>query len=75
MKITILAGHAPPCVLQVGTAHHPYPGQLPEVGQTIVIPEDAKVDDATKGKTKVVKIVWHYNTTESALWPELVCRR
>ena len=36
MKITILAGHAPPCVLQVGTAHHPYPGHLPEVGQTIV---------------------------------------
>ena len=75
MRITILAGLATPSVLQVGTTHHPYPGQLPEVGQTILIPEDAKVEDAAKGKTKVVKIIWHYNATESSLWPEVVCKR
>ena len=75
MRITIHSGSAAPAELQVGTSHHPYEGPLPEIGQTILIPEDATVDDATKGKVKVTNIVWHYNAAASALWPEIVCRR
>lgn len=75
MRITIHTDSAAPCELQVGTAHHPYPGALPEVGQTLVIPDDAPVDVSAKGKAKVTKIIWHYNAAESALWPEILCKR
>lgn len=75
MRITIHSGSAASAELQVGTSHHPYNGPLPEIGQTIWIPEDAKVDGAAKGKAKVTNIVWHYNAAASALWPEIVCRR
>jgi hypothetical protein len=42
-------------------------GPLPDLGQTIVIPEDANVDDAVKGKAKVKKIVWHYSPKGAAV--------
>jgi hypothetical protein len=64
-----------PSQLSVGSSHHPYSGQLPEVGQFILIPEDALVDEAAKGQVKVREIVWHYNAAASALWPEIVCER
>jgi hypothetical protein len=43
------------------TSHHPYLGPIPEIGQTLVIPDDAPVEDAAKGRVKVKKILWHYN--------------
>lgn len=75
MRITIHTESAAPCELQVGTAHHPYPGALPEVGQTLVIPDDAPVDVSARGEAEVTKIIWHYNAAASTLWPEIVCKR
>ncbi|SCK28231.1 hypothetical protein VAR608DRAFT_2343 [Variovorax sp. HW608] len=75
MRLTIYSGSATPLELPVGTSHHPYLGRLPEVGQTIVIPEDANVDDAFKGKAKVRKIIWRYSPEGGALWPEIICKR
>ena len=75
MKITIHTSSGNPCELRVGTAHHPYLGPLPKVGETLVIPADAAVEDAAKGIAKITKIVWHYNAAASALWPELICSR
>lgn len=75
MRLTIHVGSAAPLELQVGTSHHPYLGPLPEVGQTIVIPEDANVDAIFKGKAKVKKIIWRYSPEGSVLWPEIVCKR
>lgn len=74
MKITIRISAKRACEVQVGTTHHPYAGPLPKVGQTIVIPEEANVEDEAKGKAKITRILWHYNPTSSALWPEIVCR-
>lgn len=74
MKITIHTSAKRAYEVQVGTTHHPYAGPLPKVGQTIVIPEDAKVEQEAKGKAKITKILWHYNPTSSALWPEIVCK-
>lgn len=75
MKITVYGGSAAPAELQVGTSHHPYLGPLPEVGQVLMIPTDAPVEDAAKGKAKVKKILWHYNAEAHALCPEVICKR
>ncbi|SEB20532.1 hypothetical protein [Variovorax sp. YR216] len=74
MRLTIHAGSLTPLELQVGTSHHPYLGPLPEIGQTIVVPQDANVDDAFKGNAKVKEIIWRYSA-EGALWPEIICKR
>ena len=74
MKITIHISAKRSCEVQVGTTHHPYAGPFPSVGQTIVIPEDAKVEQEAKGEAKITRILWHYNPASSALWPEIVCK-
>lgn len=75
MKITIRHGSKALAELQVGTSHHPYPGPIPEAGQTLVIPDDAPVDDRAKGKAKVKEVLWHYNVPTHSLSPEIVCKR
>jgi len=74
MKITIHTDAGTSFELQVGTTHHPHTGPIPEVGQTIVIPEDALVDEEAKGKAKVIRIIWHYSPVSTTLWPEIVCK-
>ena len=75
MKITIHNGSVALAEIQVGTSHHPYLGSIPEVGQTLVIPDDAPVEDGAKGRAKVKKILWHYNAEAHSLSPEIVCKR
>jgi hypothetical protein len=75
MKITIRNGSKSLAELQVGTSHHPYLGPMPEVGQTVVVPEDAPVDQGAKGRATVEKILWHYNAQAHSLSPEIVCER
>ncbi|MEJ8810819.1 hypothetical protein WKW77_07045 [Variovorax ureilyticus] len=75
MRLTIHSASLPPLELQVGTSHHPYLGPLPEIGQTVVVPQDANLDDAFKGRAKVKKIIWHYSPDGGVLWPEIICKR
>jgi hypothetical protein len=74
MKITIRTSGKTFVELQVGTTHHPHTGPLPQVGETIVIPENADVDPDAKGPLKVKKIIWHYSPDSTTLWPEIVCK-
>lgn len=74
MKITLRLSGKASCELQVGTTHHPHPGPLPQVGDTLVIPDDADVPQEAKGRVRVRRIVWHYSPASTTLWPEIVCR-
>jgi hypothetical protein len=74
MKITVRLTSKTSCELQVGTTHHPHLGPLPQVGETLLIPDDAQVPDRAKGRLKVCRIVWHYSPGSAAMWPEIVCR-
>lgn len=74
MKIT-LRGRDKTCrQLQVGTTHHPHAGALPQVGDTLVVPDDTDVEAQDGGRFKVVRIVWHYAPGAATLWPEIVCK-
>lgn len=74
MKITIHTSGKTSSELQVGTTHHPHAGPLPQVGETLFIPEDTEIDPDAKGWLKVNKIIWHYSPGSTTLWPEIVCK-
>ncbi|GAA4354520.1 hypothetical protein GCM10023165_45800 [Variovorax defluvii] len=73
MKITIHTPSSGIREFQVGTAHHPYLGPIPEVGQTMVIPAQASANAEAEGEATITQIRWHYNSVSCAVWPEVVC--
>ena len=74
MKIIIHTASDGISELQVGTAHHPYLGPLPEVGQTLIVPPQASGGEEAGGEAVITQVRWHYNSVSCAVWAEVVCR-